>query len=87
VEGGADPLTKDKSGNTIYHEAVARQDPPLLSYALSLKRHYTVDIESIHGGTPASIASANGSMDCLNLLIEHGADIKSKKANCLMAMI
>jgi ankyrin repeat protein len=39
------------------------------------KQKSTVDLENEEGFTAAHLVSELGSMDCLNLLIEYGADL------------
>lgn len=56
IDEGASPLLPTTYGWTIFHLAAMRGDPPLLDYAIKQNRHYTLDIRSQDGSTPAQMA-------------------------------
>jgi len=59
----------------IMHIAATQGDVKLLEYAIKNKTTATIDIPNEEGWTPTHLASFGGSMDCMNLLIENGADL------------
>jgi ankyrin repeat protein len=76
IEQGASPLIPKANGLTIYHFAAANNDLLMLDYLMKLNRHFHIDIKNSEGKTPASLASYFGHMDCINLLLENGADLR-----------
>ena len=74
---GASTDKASSHGMTVYHFATLTNNVRLLDYLIGLERHETVDIQSRNGTTPANLASNYNHFDCLNLLIEKGADLQS----------
>lgn len=46
-----------------------------------------VDLQTAEGWTPAHLAGFLGNMDSLNMLVEHGADLVTKRHNHKMSCL
>jgi len=75
LESGANPVKSKNNGMNLFHLAAANNDVRLLELALNQERHYTVDMLTEDGWTPAHNAAFMNNFDSLNLMMENGADL------------
>lgn len=83
VENGANLLKPKKDGLTSMHFAASNNDIHFLDYILTTvdNAQNVANIKTVDGWTPAHYAGFLGNFDSLNLLLEHGADLKLKNVN------
>jgi len=53
MQSGANPTKPKSDGVTLFHLAAASNDVRLLAFALAQDRHFTVDLQTKDGYTPA----------------------------------
>ena len=53
IEGGANPVKSKTNGTNLFHLAAANNDVRMLDLGLKQERHYTVDMQTEDGWTPA----------------------------------
>ena len=81
VEGLDDGVLADRLalrsgvfGYSPLHEAVASRKPEVLDYLLTRTGDAHVDYRANGGNTPLHLAASRGSIDCIRVLLRHGAD-------------
>eukprot|EP01113_Clastostelium_recurvatum_P004065 TRINITY_DN117_c1_g1_i3.p1 TRINITY_DN117_c1_g1~~TRINITY_DN117_c1_g1_i3.p1 ORF type:complete len:759 (+),score=144.66 TRINITY_DN117_c1_g1_i3:158-2434(+) len=74
LEAGADPNAQKRDGCTPLHIAVIKGSINIMN-ALLKAPGINVDLRSRFGTTAAHEAAAQGRLECLRALVEHGADL------------
>ena len=62
-------------GYTPLHEAVASGNHEVLDYLLTKTSSIPVNIRANNGYTPLHLAAVKDSVECVRVLLKHGADI------------
>ena len=71
------PYRRGFFGYTILHEAVSGGRPEILRYILERAGNVNINCRSCAAAyTPLHLAAASGNMECVKVLLGHGADIK-----------
>ena len=85
VEGGANLLKAKRDGLTAVHFAASNNDLHFLDYILTSVENASkvANVTNVDGWTPAHYAGFLGNFDAINLLLEHGADLKLPNSNQL----
>ena len=77
---GADPSFADDALVTPMHLAASCGDVGMLALLLGYRKDTSgagLDLQDAKGRTPVHVASANGHLSCLELLVKHGADLNT----------
>jgi len=79
ITAGSLTLIENKLGETPLHYAVQQNVPELLKILCdkSIEPRRLIETKDSNGNTALHIASRNGSLDCVKVLIENGSDIFS----------
>ena len=70
----------EENGRTVLHIAAELGKPEVVKFLLKINANWK-DQQDYNGCTPLHACSSSnhmGAMDCMNILIEHGADIEMK---------
>lgn len=78
VESGADIEARDTQGYAPIHDAAEGDWPSAIAIRTLLDLGANVDPISNDGDTPLHLAMLRGSVECVELLLERGADINKK---------
>ena len=70
---GADPNDQDRRGWTAVHYACLYNNPQSLSVMLK-EINININLRTISNNTPLHIACRDGSLKCVQILLDHGAD-------------
>ncbi|KAL4963682.1 ankyrin repeat protein [Aspergillus stella-maris] len=90
VENGADPFIQSNLNFTIIHSAVESNARETLSYALEIARRYPdqlrIDHVNVWGETALMMAAQGCRVECVQLLLDTGADRNIRQENQQVAL-